>query len=600
MVSFVSHQTDPVSAAEGHLLAWLSAAVLFCVAALERPRLPEGAEGFGRVSASRVGVGALLVLALLWAVPSGAARGTGITLLLFFLLARTTVERMREASDRLPLVLTAPLCLGLQGLYMPELFLEGFPEPSGMISSWLPALTFSMTAALALNLLARRHGARNALLAGGVVLLASRGWSPLGASSLFALAAGGFLWRTVPTPSSAKVRGWGQWTPVILLILGIALAAGAGFPRRPLVFLVLLAMTSAASAAGLLELRRGSQGLLKLPILILLALGAMALLLEDSSLAAAREPAQALGLLALGLALLPQALLAPRLRSLAALLLAFLAARWLPGTEAAASAGVAGALAFLALGLPQETRGAWVQNLWLGFWVLLGTAAAGYPWLRGGLEDLPLVWSPEGFGLGVWSPWWIGVALVAGGWILEGALSALGKPVPRPVLAAAAGFALVSATAARIPPAGETVLASEAITLTQDRPRWQVKIPETPARKLTVVSNLAFAADLPAGRPVAVLRLHHPDGSTTLSHLRAGTDTAEWAARRPDVASRPELVTPQPWRVSAAPDGPFFSQRYRSVHPLDTEEPVVSVDIFRRRNLPEEVSLTLFQLELLP
>ena len=612
-VSLAKHQIDPVSAAEGLLLGCLSAAVLMCAAALERSRPPVDTGRPATATSSWIGLGACLALLILWAVPSGAARGTGLTALLLFLLLKAAADRYRESPRRLPLVLTGPLCLGLQGLFRPDLFLEVVPSQEVLLFRWCPAIFYSMVAALGLNLLARRHGSRNALLAGGVVVLASNGWSFVGAMSLLALAAGGLFAEGYPlrdrgvsgAPEAPyRIRGWGTWTPLALLLLCLAIGGFQGVPGRPLVYIAALALLSAASTWRSLGTLEGSKLPTWLPILGLLGLGTVALLLEDSPLTPARSPQRAVHLLALGLGLLPQAILTPRPRTLAAAVLAFLAGRWLPvgGMELSglADAGLSGALAFLALGLPRGRRGATAQNLWLGFWVLLGTMAAGYPWVRSGSLETFSSFLPSFLELGSWSLLGLGTLLVVSFWALENALHALRRPARGPLVVVGVGFALLAGTLSSTQPRGETVLASGAVVLTEERPRWQAEISTRSVRQLVLVSNLAFSADLPPGRSVALLRLHHPDGSTSVEHLRAGTDTAEWAVRRPDLAARTQLVAPPAWRVAAATDGPYFAQQYRSSHRFESEKPVVAIDVFRRRNLPADVSLTLFRVEVLP
>ena len=604
------HQLDPASAAEGLLLASLGAVVLLALAALDRPGPPPGGEPSEARFHSLLGLGASLAALILWVVPSGAVRGSAMAALLLFLLLRASWARLRETPNRLPLVVTTPLCVGLQALFQPEAFLRRSLSREVLLDIWAPPLAFALAAALALNLLARRHGARNSLLAGSAALLLGGGWSFVAAAGLFTLAAADLALgekRAAPSASIQRpeILGWGNWTPAALLGLALGGAAAYGFPRRPLAFLVLLALSAALSAV---RDRFESAGTRWLPWLGFLGLGALALLLEIAPFDPARSAPQALVVLGCGLILLPQGLLTPGPAIFAALLLSALAGRWLPGsgldTAGSAQAAVGAAMAFLALALPEKRRGGAAQNLWMGLWLLVLTLAAGYPWLRrGGLRDLAEAF-PDTFGWGGWTLALGGLLLVAMGWGAEPGLRILrrssSRRIPKGLLPAILGFLVLAGTLLGLPPAGETVLMQEAVTLTRERPRWQSETGGRGATKLVVISNLANAADLPEGQPVAVIRLRHADGRTSLAHLKAGTDTAEWAARRPDVARRPDLAVPPAWQVAAAPDGPYFAQRYRSVHDVELGEPIVAVDVFRRRSLPPEVSVTLFRVELLP
>jgi hypothetical protein len=77
--------------------------------------------------------------------------------------------------------------------------------------------------------------------------------------------------------------------------------------------------------------------------------------------------------------------------------------------------------------------------------------------------------------------------------------------------------------------------------------------------------------------------------------LRAGDDTGEWAARRPDVA-RAGTRTPAAWVSWVA--GDFFAQRYRCGWTLEKPLRSSRLRIERVPGAPADLSLALYQLEI--
>jgi len=118
---------------------------------------------------------------------------------------------------------------------------------------------------------------------------------------------------------------------------------------------------------------------------------------------------------------------------------------------------------------------------------------------------------------------------------------------------------------------------------------------------MTVVldSALANAAGLPRGTPVATLRLKSPRGADRVWTLRLGEETGEWAAGRPDLAPA-RAASPDPWLSWVAADGVFFGRRYRAVHRLQSPPRANLLEVALRPDLPPEVALTLFHLEIRP
>jgi hypothetical protein len=117
--------------------------------------------------------------------------------------------------------------------------------------------------------------------------------------------------------------------------------------------------------------------------------------------------------------------------------------------------------------------------------------------------------------------------------------------------------------------------------------------PAWPASAIALDTSLARAAGLPAGTPVATVEIHDADGRLQSFTLRVGSETGEWAARRPG------LNAPAPAPLLAWIDpGRFFGQRYRAIWRLEPGFAVDRVELRRRPDLPVEVELTLFCLEL--
>ncbi len=85
-------------------------------------------------------------------------------------------------------------------------------------------------------------------------------------------------------------------------------------------------------------------------------------------------------------------------------------------------------------------------------------------------------------------------------------------------------------------------------------------IPDFPATAIGLVSHLEGAADLPAGTPVAEVRLNFSDGGSQTLTLTAGTDTAE--GNYPAKAAHPQAKIGVVWPYEAA------GVDYVAVYPL--------------------------------
>ena len=223
----------------------------------------------------------------------------------------------------------------------------------------------------------------------------------------------------------------------------------------------------------------------------------------------------------------------------------------------------------------------------LGVWVasLLASTAllASYPWLRA--EPLrgaiTLFVSPPGW------PILLGAILVL--WALAAWRG------PRVATGAAASIAFL-AIALRIPSPGTSLLPpSTAAAINAAQPVWTAPVTEPDVETVVLESSLSNGAGLKNDTPVATVWLRGPDGRSASWILRAGTETGEWAARRPDVAAEAVLKSPPAWISYVA--GDFFGQRYRSLWTVDSAGPFTSLSIERNPALPEEVTLDIHLLE---
>jgi hypothetical protein len=292
----------------------------------------------------------------------------------------------------------------------------------------------------------------------------------------------------------------------------------------------------------------------------------------------------------------------PAIRLAAAVLLAF-ATPWLPGRSA-----LAAPLALAALALPATGVAAGITAVWSGA-VLFGTALlASYPWLR---QD-PLADALGLLGAGAGSRL---AAAVAGAGLLLAAGLALGprllaaarrrpmdhRPRSASELAAwaAAGTLFVVLAAPRLAWPGTALLpAGGAVLLDRGNPSWHSELGPRPAGSVVVESSMVHAADLASGTPVAHVRLLGTGHADVDLVVRAGRDTGDWAARRPDVASAAHPPAPPPWQGWVA--GGFFGQRYRARLPLPRPASFARLQITLAPGLPSDAGLALHQVELEP
>jgi hypothetical protein len=210
---------------------------------------------------------------------------------------------------------------------------------------------------------------------------------------------------------------------------------------------------------------------------------------------------------------------------------------------------------------------------------------ASYPWLR--LD--PLQEALGFFGLAL-TP--LSAVILAAAF---GILAAAGTWLRLSSAVLAAG-ALFLAACFHIPPPGKPLLPPEAaVVLDPAHPSWTSALDGGSTQTIVLDSSLSNGAVLANGTPVATVRLRDQKGRISEWTLRAGMETGEWAARRPDVVASSVLRSPSPWISWVA--GDFFGQRYRARWTIDAPGPFTMLSVERNPALPPQVSLALHWME---
>jgi hypothetical protein len=151
---------------------------------------------------------------------------------------------------------------------------------------------------------------------------------------------------------------------------------------------------------------------------------------------------------------------------------------------------------------------------------------------------------------------------------------------------------------AHIPASGTPILpAATSAVLDAAHPVWKADVAGKRVGTVVVESSLSNGAGLTNGTPVATVRLRGRDGRISSWVLRAGHETGEWAARRPDVAASSVLVSPPAWISWVA--GDFFGQRYRARWMVEAGS-CTELTVERSPALPPQVSLALHGVEIRP
>ena len=530
MGAYASLEVDPAGAAESGYLAVLATAVLLAVAAL------------APAPAGELGLGATLATAVVWALPQGPGRGAAMGLLLAATLAVTAGRALAETRDRLGLPVTIPLALGIQFLLRGELLFHAQPDVRTLVA----LLVLPLAGAAAVTVLSERHGTLP-LIAAATAVAVAPGWDVAATLGLVVLAAGDVLGRR-------DASRWARAAALLPFLVAVAWEPGPGL---------------AAAVCGLALWRPRIALGLAVPV----AAALFWIPWEDEG---TREGLRQLAWLPL---LLPAAVLPARdrIENLATAVLIAATVPLIPDR-----AVLAAPLGLAALSLrPTVPQRVWTSAL-LGGTALL----ASYPWLRE--EPLAEILSLTGLPPG----WTLAAGIVVVYLVLAGASA--GLRLPSLVSAGLAGAMLLLVLGAGLPPAGTPLLAPEMpVVLDAGEPVWETVLDPERVGSVIVESSLGNGAALAPGTPVAILHLQNPEGGSAWT-LRAGDDTGEWAALRPDVAQTGSRA-PSPWVSWVA--GDFFAQRYRSRWALPRPERFARLRIERAPGLPPEVVFALHQLE---
>jgi hypothetical protein len=623
MVSLAAFQVDRVAAAETAYLALAAGAVLAAAAGLA-PR-----------SGATSAVGTALAVAAVWLLPAGPGRGAVAltvaagTLAVAAMAAAASLGRRGPEASRAFLASgpAVAMAVGLQALLRGGELLGS----ASILRTAIVFVAFPVVGAAAVLALARLQGRRRALLVAAAVLALGPGLRPATLTALVALVAGPVALGRGSGRGGDRAEAWLRRPAARLAALALLAAPFAWDPRA----------AAAAAAAGLaLGLAPGPEhgeepdprrpaGLLAARVLggswAPAAVGAAALALAAVAPGGSPSPgflpswSQSLELAALVPLAVPSLALAGGRRwgiALASLALALAAGRAVAVEGALAAPG---ALAACALPERRELRRpAWAaQAAWSGSLLALAALLGAYPWLR---TD-PLVAVFERLRVPV--TWWGALVVMSGGALLVALVDLVrerardrvrarggpsepplwsGGPAPTIVTTVALVFALLIAG---LPVAGSPLLGDEALVLDRAHPEWTGTLPRAARARgglgATVVldSALANAAGLPRGTPVATVRLRSPRGPERVWTLRLGVETGEWAAGRPDLAPA-RAASPEPWLSWVAADGVFFGRRYRAVHRLEVPPEASRLEVTLRPDLPPEVALTLFHLEVRP
>jgi len=548
MLTYAGALTDPTASAETHFLALWSTAVLIALAGLALP------PAFDLAGA------AALVTLVVWAVPFGPVRGATVGVLLTVALAAVTLRYFEKSGGSLTWGWAIPTAMALQYLCRAERFLGIELDSPTLISLvMLPLIVSAVFMALQ-----RREGTLPALLVAATVALLVPGWSVSVTLSLLALLVG-VLFRDRLIP---------RWVAAILAIL-VILAADSWHPS--LGWLLLLVILAKAIPASWLS---GIGAIVATALLCIF-------------LPAAREWSEVARMMALGPILLP-ALVLPsdtrRTNSIQAFVLAILALRTIGGPAA-----LAAPLALGALSLRSKAVAAHLQLFWSGVLLALVAILGGYPWLRSpALEDALAL-----FGIQISWPYAVAVAAVL--WVLSLLCAAMAQRNRRlecrPVLAG--GLVLVVLAWVSLPPAAERPFGDHIQVLNSAHSKVAADLDTAWTTSSVVIdSYLDNSAYLPTGTPVGRLTLVAINGEQRSWLLRAGQETSEWAAQRPDVASLAGFTAPAHWLALVPAGGEFFAQRYRAEWELDRASDIVRLTLERLDGLPSEVSLAVFHLEL--
>jgi len=542
-------QSDPAAVAESRFLALLTAGILAAIAAVASGR---------RGGVAVLGWTALLACATSWIAYQGPSRGAVVTLILIAGLAAAIGQAWLDGrdTDGLAPSFTVPAAIGCQLMMRSDLLLPPLLDLRTVVSLVvLPAVSGA-----ALSVLGTRFGARPALLAGGAVVVLAPGWNVTTTAALLAAAAAALLagddlprWaRGLAVAVLVGLTWWNLPVGAMTVLAGLTLWARGRLTLVPPAAGIVLALVSRPGGSWSAAVDAWPSGLAILPAVVLVALD---------------KDRRTLQLAAHGL------------------VFTLLLARVGSGPEAWAAG-----LVPIALAIPRRGAGAAMQPLWTAVLVLGTGLLSSYPWMRadprGDLLALLDLETAAGAGLLA--------ALVLAGRLLERRWpAALGTPaVLVPLLVV---WPLLRAAS----PTEVAVDAYGAVTLGFPAEPWERTLAGEPLSAVVLDTNLVHGAGLAAGTPVAIVDLFDAGGTPARSWtLRAGTDTAEWAAARPDVAALPGFTAPAPWISRLAPDGTFFARRFRTRFAVGDPLEAGLVKIRRHPSLLPNVRLVIYRVEL--
>lgn len=530
---FAAALIRPDAARETALLAFAGAIALAAVSTLDR-------EPFLLTAGA-----ALAATTCIWAVPPSDARSAALSALLVASVALALGLRIAgPGRGSRSEVAVAGAAVALQALVHPHYLLV----PTLDAALVLDLVALPLISALGLARLARRCGP-------GIWLAAPMAILDGGVTPAFALiVAAATAVEALPEDRGASLRWW------LAALLAVAAKPDAG------------ALWGAAAAIAVGLALRPQRARLLLASIPLVALGISIL----------DRGAPGIGGLVVTIVLLPAALAPERRRIVPALLAALLALLTDPLLGSATAALSAGLL----LG-PAVTVERWpgrVQLAWSVFVAAGGVAAASYPWVREAPLATVLSWLSlsvdlTAAGVVAFSTWALAILC----------LTLRMDPRHAPVVTATTLLLALGLT-----------VDSSVSGLTQP----VVLSPATPVQEIVagrsgsaviVHSFLANSIMLPPGTPVATITLTGEDG-VVAREITLGTDTGEWAARRPSLVD--QVSAPPAWLSWPAADGPYFGQRYRLRWPLGGAPHIDEIQIDRAADLPPDTLLTVMQVAL--
>jgi len=552
--TFAAAELNPTTGAEGLFLALWAGVMIAVLSALSPPPKLEAA-----------GAAILAVLAV-WGIYAVPTRGAAVGLIL---VAGLSIASWRRLADEWPRPSWASLfqiALGLQILFGSRMFLHLDWERALIDLLALPAV-----GALAAWFIAARQPSA-ALVGGALVVLQQGGWTPMGVLVLFVAAIAVHTAGIAIDRSSIRLY-------VVLAAAAIGVLAISALQSARWSILIAMMMTVYVP-----RWRRVRPG-------ILIAVAGVAVLLIVGPMPAWREALDTAWWFAV---LLPGALFMEPSRQaegLVTLGLSMLALVYVPPEYV-----LPAALVFIAISLRGRGHIAQIQGSWASVWLGIAALCSSYPWLR----PHPLPAAGRLLGL---APHPVPAAIV----LTVAAALVLVWPRIRRLPAArhwpvGTGVVVGAVVALMIsmPPAvgAERELAPEVLNVQHSSWSMEWRSPVT-TRHIVLDTYLSNSASLSAGTPVADIDLETTSGPRSFA-LRAGIDTGEWAAERPDVAAQPGFKAPEAWLSWVAPDRSFFARRYRARFTLDPAAKVERLSIHLSAAIPKDVSVTLWHLELEP